>query len=389
MKVLIAPDSFKESLSAAQVCDCIEAGFKQVFTDAEFRKLPLADGGEGTLEALLQSLDGEIRYVDVIGPMGKPVTAKWALLKDKNADGAKSGSKRKALIEIASASGLDLVPEPERNPELATTFGSGELIRDALDAGVDSILLGLGGSATNDGGAGILQALGVKLLDSDGKEIPRGGLSLSEFCYIDASEMHPRCREVKLEVACDVSNPLCGENGASHVFGPQKGATLEMVKSLDASLGHFADVIESFTGVNYKLAPGYGAAGGTLLGLSLAFEPKVQSGIELVMDTVKADEALNDIDLVITGEGRMDDQTLQGKTPYGIAKRAKERGIPVIAIAGSLGKETEKLYEVFDGVFGTVRAPMPLSEVLLEAENNLTVSARNIASAIKLGKSFS
>ncbi|WP_375748736.1 glycerate kinase [Vibrio sp. HN007] len=378
MKVVIAPDSFKESLDAMAVATCIEKGFSEVFPNAEYVKLPLADGGEGTVEVLLQGLSGEKQVTKVTGPLGEPVEAMWALLNEK--DGGKT-----ALIEIAAASGLDLITPQQRNPLTATTVGTGETIKAALDAGVSKILLGLGGSATNDGGAGILQALGAKLLDVTGKELPVGGAALSSLSEVDLSGIDPRCDKTEFVVACDVSNPLCGENGASTIFGPQKGATDENVQDLDKSLANFADVAEKITGVNHKNTKGFGAAGGAPMGLSLAFDIQTKQGIDMVLDTLNADEVLEGADLVITGEGQMDNQTLQGKTPFGIAKRAQERDIPVIGIAGSLGKEVEELYSKMSGIFGTVRSPQPLAQVLDEADKNLTRTARNIASILKLG----
>ena len=378
MKIVIAPDSFKESLDAMAVATCIEKGFSEVFPDAEYVKLPLADGGEGTVDVLLQGLDGEKQYSKVTGPMGEPVEAMWALLNEK--DGSKT-----ALIEIAAASGLDLITPDERNPLTATTVGTGETIKAALDAGVSKILLGLGGSATNDGGAGILSAMGARLLNAAGEEISPGGAALAELAEIDLTDIDPRCDKVEFIVACDVSNPLCGENGASAIFGPQKGASKTDVQDLDSALVNFADVAEKLTGIDQKSSKGFGAAGGAPMGLSLAFNIQIKAGIEMVLDTLSADEALEGANLVITGEGQMDNQTLQGKTPFGIARRAQEKNIPVIGIAGSLGKEVEELYSKMAGIFGTVRSPQPLAQVLEEADKNLTRTARNIASVLKLG----
>ncbi|WED23771.1 glycerate kinase [Vibrio sp. JC009] len=378
MKVVIAPDSFKESLDAMAVATCIEKGFSEVFPNAEYVKLPLADGGEGTVEVLLQGLNGEKQTSRVTGPLGEPVDAMWALLNEK--DGSKT-----ALIEIAMASGLDLITPEQRDPLKATSFGTGETIKAALDAGATKILLGLGGSATNDGGAGILQALGGKLLDAEGNDIARGGAALSEVAQIDLSDIDSRCDQTEFVVACDVSNPLCGENGASAIFGPQKGATEQNVQDLDKALANFAEVAEKLTGINHKDTKGFGAAGGAPMALSLAFNIQIKQGIDMVLDTLNADEVLEGADLVITGEGQMDNQTLQGKTPFGIAKRAQARDIPVIGIAGSLGKEVEELYSKMSGIFGTVRSPQPLAQVLEEADKNLTRTARNIASILKLG----
>jgi glycerate kinase len=375
MKIVIAPDSFKESLDAMAVATCIENGFSQIFNDAEFVKLPLADGGEGTVDVLLQAMNGEKQFNEVCGPLNAKVNAHWALLNDNT-----------ALIEVAQATGLDLISPEQRDPLITTTFGTGELIKQALDLGVNKVILGLGGSATNDAGAGIVQALGGKLLDDQGRPISVGGLALQKLHSIDLTDVDSRCKAVEFIVACDVDNPLCGENGASYIFGPQKGADKNMVVQLDKAINNFAQLAIPFIGINHANSQGFGAAGGVPMGLSLLFDIQIKAGIEMVLDAVGADDLLNNTDLVITGEGQMDNQTLQGKTPYGIAKRAQARGIPVIAIAGSLGKEVEALYSKIDGVFGTVRSPQPLAQVLLEADTNLTRTARNIAAMLKLGK---
>ncbi|TKF98325.1 glycerate kinase [Vibrio sp. F13] len=375
MKIVIAPDSFKESLSAKQVCQSVEAGFAQVFLEAEYVHLPLADGGEGTVDVLMQGLDGIVQTTQVMNPQGETVDAHWALLDDGNT----------ALIEIASASGLDLVSPQDRDPALATTYGTGELIKEALEKGVNKVLLGLGGSATNDGGAGIVQALGGKLLDEQGNEIALGGTALSNLSRIDLSNIHPRCQQVEFVIACDVNNPLVGENGASYIFGAQKGASSELIDQLDDALNHFGEVSSNLTGTDNRTTLGFGAAGGASLGLSLLFDIQIKQGIEMVLDTLNADQVLQGTDLVITGEGQMDNQTLQGKTPFGIAKRATLQGIPVIGIAGSLGKEIDELYNVVDSTFGTVRSPQPLEQVLTEAGDNLTRTARNIAATLKVG----
>lgn len=375
MKIVIAPDSFKESLSALEVAGCIRDGFCQVFPYAEFCLLPLADGGEGTVDVLMHSLRGLLQRNLVTGPDGAKLVAEWALLDDN----------KTALIEIAQASGLDKLLPQDRDPLTSTSFGTGELIREALDRGVEKILLGLGGSATNDGGAGILQALGGVLLDCSGTPIPQGGAALASLDRIDLSGLHPRCREVEFVVACDVTNPLCGESGASYVFGPQKGANPQQVAQLDDALAHFADTAAHLSGINHRGSAGFGAAGGAPLGLSLAFDIKSQPGIEMVLDTVNADALLEGCSLLITAEGQIDNQTLQGKTPFGIARRAKARDIPVIAVSGSLGKDVDELYACMDSIFGTVRSPQPLSQVLEEARLNLARTARNIAATLYVG----
>ncbi|OEF30945.1 glycerate kinase [Vibrio splendidus] len=390
MKIVIAPDSFKESLSAVSVAACIEKGFREIFPDAEYVTLPLADGGEGTVDVLLQDLAGQKRIHQVEGPLGALVNAEWAMLEPSD-----SNPNKTALIEIAAASGLDLLKPEQRDPLVASSFGTGQLILEAIERGAQTIILGLGGSATNDGGAGIVQALGGRLLDSkvqDGKgqELNRGGAALAELVSIDLTGLDSRCADIELIVACDVDNPLCGDNGASHIFGPQKGATPEQVLLLDKALANFAQIAESQGCVGsdepVQERAGYGAAGGTPMGLGLLFNMQIKPGIEMVLDVLQADEVLKGADLVITGEGQMDNQTLQGKTPYGIAKRASLQGIPTIGIAGSLGTEVEALYGEMSSLFGTVRSPQPLNQVLKEAEMNLTRTARNIAATLKLGR---
>ncbi|RIH73948.1 glycerate kinase [Vibrio splendidus] len=390
MKIVIAPDSFKESLSAVSVAACIEKGFREIFPDADYVTLPLADGGEGTVDVLLQGLAGQKRTHQVEGPLGALVNAEWAMLEPSEYNQNKT-----ALIEIAAASGLDLLKPEQRDPLVASSFGTGQLILEAIERGAQTIILGLGGSATNDGGAGIVQALGGRLLDSkvqDGKgqELNRGGAALADLASIDLTGLDSRCADIELIVACDVDNPLCGDNGASHIFGPQKGATPDQVLMLDKALENFAQVAETQGLVGsddpvHKRA-GYGAAGGTPMGLGLLFNMQIKPGIEMVLDVLQADEVLKGADLVITGEGQMDNQTLQGKTPYGIAKRASLQGIPTIGIAGSLGTEVEALYGEMSSLFGTVRSPQPLNQVLQEAEMNLTRTARNIAATLKLGR---
>ena len=385
MKIVIAPDSFKESLSAVSVAACIEKGFREIFPDADYVTLPLADGGEGTVDVLLQGLAGQKRTNKVQGPLGVLVSAEWAMLESSDRNLNKT-----ALIEIAAASGLDLLTPEQRDPLVASSFGTGQLILKAIEQGAQTIILGLGGSATNDGGAGIVQALDGRLLDRNGQELGRGGAALAELALIDLTDLDSRCADVELIVACDVDNPLCGDNGASHIFGPQKGASPEQVVTLDKALANFAKVAEAQGCVSgdepVHSRTGYGAAGGTPMGLGVLFNMQIKPGIEMVLDVLQADDVLKGSDLVITGEGQMDNQTLQGKTPYGIAKRASLQGIPTIGIAGSLGTEVEALYGEMSSLFGTVRSPQSLDQVLMEAEKNLTRTARNIAATLKLGR---
>ena len=283
MKIVIAPDSFKESLTAVSVAACIEKGFREIFPDAVYVTLPLADGGEGTVDVLLQGLAGQKRTHQVEGPLGGLVSADWAMLEP-----SVHSSKRTALIEIAAASGLDLLTPEQRDPLVASSFGTGQLILEAIEQGAQTIILGLGGSATNDGGAGIVQALGGRLLDRNGQELGRGGAALAELASIDLTRLDSRCADVELIVACDVDNPLCGDNGASHIFGPQKGATPEQVLLLDKALANFAQIAEKQGcvggGEPVHSRIGYGAAGGTPMGLGLLFNMQIKPGIEMVLD---------------------------------------------------------------------------------------------------------
>ncbi|MGL4891958.1 MAG: glycerate kinase, partial [Aeromonas veronii] len=326
MKIVIAPDSFKESLSAMAVADAIEAGFKQVLPNATYVKLPMADGGEGTVQSLVDATGGRILPVEVTAPLGNKVQGFVGLL----------GDGERAVIEMAAASGIHLVAPEQRNPLLTSSFGTGELILAALEMGVKHLILGIGGSATNDGGAGMIQALGGKLLKVDGSAIELGGAGLGELETIDLSGLDPRLGELVIEVACDVNNPLCGPKGASAVFGPQKGATPEMVVELDANLSRYADCIEQALGKQVKDIPGAGAAGGMGAALVGLLGAELKPGIQIVIEALKLAEEVADADLVITGEGRIDSQTIHGKTPIGVARCAKQFGKPVIGISGCL-----------------------------------------------------
>lgn len=376
MKIVIAPDSFKESLSALEVARAIEAGCREIFPDAEYRKVPVADGGEGTAETLVEATGGTLVRLPVTGPLGVPVEGFFGL----------SGDGGLAVIEAAAANGLVLVPRERRDPRVTTTRGVGELIRAALDRGARHLIVGIGGSATNDGGAGMLQALGVRLEDASGAEIGFGGAALAGLARIDVSGLDPRLKDCRVEVACDVDNPLCGPHGASAVFGPQKGATPEIVAELDANLARFARLIAETLGVAVAEAPGAGAAGGLGAALLGFLGAELRPGIDIVTRAVGLAEAVADADLVITGEGRIDGQTAHGKTPIGVARVAKRFGKPVIGIAGSLTDEAGQVHaHGIDAVFSVLYRPCTLQEALAEAENNLRVTARNVAAAVALG----
>lgn len=377
MKIIIAPDSYKESLTAMEVATAIEAGFRQIMPDAQYIKVPMADGGEGTVQSLVDASGGVIIEHVATGPLGDEVNGFFGLM----------GNGKTAIIEMAAASGLHLVPPTMRNPMLTTSYGTGELILAALDKGVERIIIGIGGSATNDGGIGMAQALGARLLDENNKQIGYGGGALTRLANIDLSEIDPRLAKVKLEVACDVDNPLCGLKGASHVFGPQKGATPEMVEQLDRNLDHYAYIIKRDVGLDVKDISGAGAAGGMGAALLGLFKAKLRPGIEIVMDAVNLESIIKDADLVITGEGRIDSQTVHGKTPIGIARVAKRFNKAVIGIAGCLSPDCHVVHEHgIDAVFSVVPRSVSLAQALKEAAINVELTARNIAAVYCLDR---
>ncbi len=377
MKIVIAPDSYKESLTAMEVATAIEAGFRQVMPNAEYHKLPMADGGEGTVQSLVDATDGTIIEHAVTGPLGQQVNGFYGLM----------GDGKTAIIEMAAASGLHLVPTDKRNPLLTTSFGTGELIKVVLDQGVEHIIVGIGGSATNDGGLGMAQALGIKMLNAQGEELGYGGGELAQLARIDMSGIDPRLAKIKLEVACDVDNPLCGLKGASHIFGPQKGATPAIVEQLDANLAHYAQIINVQLGQDVKNIPGAGAAGGLGAALLGLFNASLRPGIDIVMDAVNLTDIVSDADLVITGEGRIDSQTIHGKTPIGVARAAKKFHTPVIGIAGCLSDDCDVVYEHgIDAVFSVVPRAMALSDAFEEAAFNVQMTARNVAAMLTVGR---
>jgi glycerate kinase len=376
-KVVIAPDSFKESLSALEVAEAIERGFRQVYPQAQYVKLPMADGGEGTVDSMVAATGGEIVRVEVTGPLGQPVQAFYGLL----------GDGETAVIEMAAASGLHLAPKALRDPRITTSYGTGELILAALERGVKAIILGIGGSATNDGGAGMMQALGARLLDDKQNPLLPGGAALAQLAQIDLSEVNPRLQQVSVTAACDVDNPLCGPHGASAVFGPQKGATPEMVTQLDSALSHFGSLLQQATGREVINTPGAGAAGGMGAALLGMLNARLRPGIEIVIETLRLEEALCDADLVITGEGRLDSQSIHGKTPIGVARVAKRHGLPVIGIAGSLSKDYQVVHQHgIDAAFSVLDRIVTLDEALTEAADNLEVTARNVAAVWQLAQ---
>lgn len=378
MNILIAADSFKGSCSAKQVTDTIERAAKNVIQDVTVTKIPVADGGEGTVDALVAAMHGTKVSVPAHDPLGRPITAEYGLLPD--------GS---AVIETAAASGLTLLKPEERDALHASTFGTGELIRHALEHGVKKIILGLGGSATTDGGAGLANALGISFLDKDGKELEPGGVHLSELTSISTDGLLKEAAECEFMVACDVKNHLCGVLGAAAVFGPQKGADKNQVKILDAALAHYAAILKEELHCDAADTDGSGAAGGLLCGILPYFPVTICSGIDLVLDLTDFDEHVKHADLVITGEGRIDFQSALGKVPVGVAERAKKvRNVPVVAIAGAKGEGCETLYRFgIDAIFDTVPGVMSLEDVMSHAEENLETAAENVLRLFCLGNS--
>lgn len=364
MRVLIASDSFKGSLSSLKVGEAVSEGIKRVFPEAEIKIIPIADGGEGTVDALVTAGEGKYLYRTVTSPLGEKIEAVMGMLPD-----------RTAVIEMASASGLPLVPPEKRNPSLTTTRGTGELIKYALDEGADRIVIGIGGSATNDGGAGMAEALGVRFLNSSGQELPPGGASLLNLAVIDTSGLDARLKDAEITVICDVDNPLCGKRGASAVYGPQKGADPEMVELLDKSLRHYAQVIREQLNIDILEVPGAGAAGGLGGGLLAFTGAELKPGVEAVLQAIRIDDILPGFDIVITGEGCIDAQSAYGKVPKGVGSRARNHGKPVIAIVGSMGEGAELLYNHgIDAIVPIVNRPMSLDEAVKDAFN-LTVQA--------------
>ncbi len=379
MKIVIAPDSFKENMTSLEVATAIEKGIMQVFPEAECLKVPMADGGEGTVQSLVDATNGRIVHKTVVGPLGNPVNAHYGFLGDSTT----------AVIEMAEASGLPLVPKDKRNPLETTTYGTGELIAAALDEGVKKIIIGIGGSSTNDGGAGMAQALGAKLIDNQGNQISNhaGGGILNTIAQIDISDLDPRIKETEILVACDVDNPLCGDRGASAVFGPQKGASPEMVNTLDANLGHFANIIKSHLGKDVKDITGAGAAGGLGAGLVAFCDATMQSGVDIVIEATKLEQALEGATLAITGEGKVDFQTAFGKTPSGVAKTAKKADIPVVAIGGALADDARGVFEHgIDGLESAAAKDMSLEDAIRNSRTHLQYAGERLARMLLIGQ---
>ena len=378
MFIVVAPDSYKGSVSALGVAQAMERGILRVFPEAEVRQVPIADGGEGTVDALVAATGGEIRHAAVTGPLGEKITAGWGIL----------GDGQTAVIEMAAASGLPLVPAQKRDPRTATSFGTGELIRAALDAGLRKIIIGIGGSATNDGGAGMARALGVRFTDDNSTPLPEGGAALASLQRIDLDGIDERLASCEITVACDVDNPLCGERGASAVFGPQKGATPAMVAELDAALAHFSACARQATGRDVALLPGAGAAGGLGAGLMFLTAAKLRPGVEIVLEAVGFAELVKDAAFVITGEGRTDFQTAFGKAPVGVAKVAKQFGVPVYCLSGGLGSGADDvLAQGIDAVMSICDRPMALDECMTNGESLIESGSTRLCRIIKAAQS--
>lgn len=382
--MVIAPGAFKGSLTAEQVAESLAEGVRHVWPEARLALLPLSDGGDGWVESMVGAADGSFVDVPVRGPLGGAVDARYGILA--------AGGVTTAVIEMASASGLVLVPREQRDPRRTTTYGTGELIREALDRGAQRLLIGIGGSATNDGGAGMACALGARLTNGSGEELPPGGAALADLDHVDRSGLDPRLEDTEIVVAGDVDNPLLGEAGASAVYGPQKGATPAMVRELDAALSHFADVVEDAMGRRLRDEPGAGAAGGLGFGLMAFCGAALRPGVELALDALEADRVLEDASLVITAEGMVDSQTLAGKLPVGVARRARRHGVPVVAVGGAVAPMEGSVVRRFrdEGILAicsTVEKPASEDELMDPdgTRQRLERAAERIATLVDLG----
>lgn len=377
MKIVLAPDSFKESMTAKEACEAIEKGLRKVIDNLECVHVPMADGGEGTTQSLVDATGGKFYTVEVTGPLGEKKEAIFGIL----------GDEKTAILEMAEASGLEIVSRDKRDATITTTYGTGELIKAALDKGVETILIGIGGSATNDGGAGMVQALGGKLLDRVGNEIGFGGGELAKLEKIDVANLDKRLKDVKIIVACDVQNPLTGPTGASHVFGRQKGANEEQREQLDKNLKHYAEIIRRDLGKDVETIPGAGAAGGLGAGLMAFLSAELRKGIDIVIEYSKLEDKIQGADYVITGEGSIDGQTRFGKTPYGVAKVAKKYDIPVIALAGNVGKDIDVLYDYgFTAIFSILPRVETLEKAINNGKENIQYISENLGRVLNLSR---
>jgi glycerate kinase len=376
MRIIVAPDSYKGSVSALGVAQAMERGIHAVFPEAQVQKVPIADGGEGTVEALVAATGGRFEHTEVPGPLGEPVRAAWGV----------TGDGQTAVIEMAAASGLPLVPRELRDPRITSTEGTGWLLKAALDAGLRKIVIGIGGSATNDGGTGLARALGVRFLDADGKPLPQGGAALAQLKTIDLAGLDPRLLETEIMVACDVDNPLTGPRGASAVYGPQKGATPEMVQELDRALGVYALVAASATGRDVAGLSGAGAAGGLGAGMLWFTPARLRPGVEIVLEATGFEAMMAGADLVITGEGRTDAQTAMGKAPVGVAAVAKRHGVPVVCLSGGLIEGADDVLACgIDALMSIVPQPLSLDECVSRGAELIESAAARVCRLIRVG----
>jgi glycerate kinase len=375
MRILVAPDSFKGSLTAMEVAKNIKKGINSYDSKIDVELLPMADGGEGTVQSLVDATNGEIIEKEVNGPLGNKVKAFYGLL----------GDQKTAVIEMAAASGLPLVPEGKKNPLKTTTYGTGELIASALDAGAQKIIIGIGGSATNDAGVGMAQALGAEILDAEGQQIDFGGGNLDKIEKINLDKLDSRLQDVEVVVACDVDNPLYGKDGAAYVYAPQKGADPEMVKILDQNLRHFNQIAIKELNKDINKIPGAGAAGGLGAGLVAFLDAELKAGVDIVLDIIDFESYLKDVDLVITGEGMLDGQSIYGKTPVGVSRSAAKKDIPVIAIAGTLGEGVEKILDYgINSYFSIIDRPAELKEIIEKSPELLANLSEQIIRTIQI-----
>ena len=374
MKIVIAPDSYKETLTSIEVASAIESGFQEIFPNAEFIKLPIADGGEGTVDSMVTASNGRIFFTDVQGPMGEITSAKWGML----------GNSKTAVIEIAEACGLHLVPKVNRNPMKASSFGVGELLLAAIEKGANHIIIGLGGSATNDGGYGFLRAIGVKFLNSKGKELNENFESLSSLSDINLSQIDAQIKNVTIDIACDVDNPLLGSQGASQIFAAQKGADSSMIRQLESTMTHYSRVISNKLNCDFLDQPGFGAAGGLGYGFSIFLDSKLKSGINIVLERFNFSQILEDADLVVTGEGRIDSQSERGKAPIGVISHAKKHDCRVFVIAGSVD-DSKKFVQNFsvDGIYSIVCESLSIEQALSDPYEHLKETSKNAARDFK------
>jgi glycerate kinase len=376
MRIVVAPDSYKGSVSALGVAEAIERGIHAVYPEAEVLKVPIADGGEGTVEALVAATGGRLEQCEVPGPLGEPVQAAWGVL----------GDGQTAVIEMAAASGLPLVPKALRDPRITSTSGTGWLLKAALDAGLRKVVIGIGGSATNDGGTGLARALGVRFLDAQGQPLPQGGAALARLDRIDMAGLDPRLLDTEIMVACDVDNPLTGPRGASAIYGPQKGATPAMVEELDRALGVFAEVAERTTGRNVATLPGAGAAGGLGAGLLYFTNARLRPGVAIVLEATGFEAMVADADLVITGEGRTDAQTAMGKAPAGVAAVAKRHQVPVVCLSGGLGDGADDVLNCgIDALASIVPQPMSLEACVSQGAELIEAAAARLCRLLQVG----